>query len=86
MLRITLSRWRKLLFSWHNVFALAFAALIVFFPDYSSIEWLYRRVIWMEVAVASALLGLLLTGIAITLSLMRDELLTYAKSAGARLA
>lgn len=85
MLRISFLRWRQLLLSWHNPLALALAALIVFFPDYESIEWLYRRIIWMEVSVASALLGLLLTGISITLSLMRDELLFLLSRQGSGL-
>ena len=36
----------------------------------------------MEVATSSALLGLLLTGISITLSLMRDDLLAFLDKQG----
>lgn len=81
LLNITRSRWRELLW-WDTLVATAVAVLLGVLPNYESVDWLYRRLIWMEVAAASALLGLLLTGISITLSAMRDDLLSYLNKRG----
>ncbi len=81
MLRITLSRWQAV-FHWDTLIAVSVSVVVGLLPDYSASEWLHSRLIGIEVAASSALLGIVLAGIAITLAIMRDDLLIFLDRQG----
>lgn len=82
MLRISLARWKGVVFYWDTIMAIVVGGLLGGLPDYVAKDWLFWRLLWIEIAAASALLGIVLAGIAITLSLMRDELLEFLAQQG----
>ena len=77
MILITIARWKGIVFYWDTIVAIAIGGVLGALPDYGSADWLFWRLLWIEIAAASALLGIVLAGIAITLSLMRDDLLEF---------
>ena len=82
MLGVTVRRWRQLILQWDFPVAVGFAVLLGVTPDFRGLEWLYLRLLWIEVTVAAALLGFVFAGIAIMMALLKDEFLTFVYDAG----
>lgn len=82
MLRVTVRRWRQILLQWDFAAAVLFGVALGWLPDFSGLDWLYSRLLWIEVSVAAALLGFVFGGIAIMMALLKDEFLTFVYDAG----
>ncbi len=75
-LKMLVSRWPQVLFQWDFLIAGVAAFLIGTRGDFGS-DWLYPRLIWIEVTVAAAILGFVLAGLSIMVSLMSSEFLVF---------
>ncbi|MYE00956.1 MAG: hypothetical protein F4Y03_06690 [Alphaproteobacteria bacterium] len=82
LFKTLISRWRKVFIHWDFAFAVIVAAVIGTVPNYEAADWPFQRLVWIEVTVAGALLGMILAGISILIAFMREDFMVYLYSVG----
>ena len=82
LFKTLISRWNKVFIHWDFACAVIVSVIIGIVPNYEAADWPFQRLVWIEVTVAGALLGMILAGISILIAFMREDFMVYLYSVG----
>lgn len=82
LLRALIVRWKDVFIHWDFGLAVLITVIIGIAPNYNASEWNFHRLVWIEVTVAGALLGMVLAGVSILIALMREDFMIFLYRVG----